>query len=256
MLKEAIEKLLKECGDSCDCECNDDLPLVWKGVRHSPYDDHRDELDSHRDDGMTSFDDYSFDDYEEDEEDWDDDEPMNDFDYFERNRERGDEVEDFMRGLYDEEDQEEEDDLYDYDWEEDFDEEDNGDAEYGDLDDDEEWDQDDENQTDNLDDDEDLGLEDEDDMEGEDDPDRQGLIRVVPGAHLVYKRVEEDGTYEELWIFNTGDQDFKKEMQVRRGILAGTDIPPNKMKSDDGSQSYTLWSAGNAQMLHITGLPS
>ena len=37
-----------------------------------------------------------------------------------------------------------------------------------------------------------------DGFEVEDDPDRQGLIRTVKGAHLVYKRKQEDGTYDEL----------------------------------------------------------
>ena len=89
----------------------------------------------------------------------------------------------------------------------------------------------------------------------QDDPDRQGLIRVVPGAHLVYKRASEDGTFEELWIYNTEDQ-FDTELQTRRAILAGTDIEKNRMKSKDGSQSYELWNAGNAQLIKITGLPS
>ncbi len=113
------------------------------------------------------------------------------------------------------------------------------------------------------------GMEDMEDMEdiegGEefgdlddesDDPDRQGLIRVVPDAHLVFKRTTEEGTFDELWIYNTGDEDFNKELEIRRAILSGTDIPKNKMSSPDGSQSYDLWSVGNAQMIHITGLPS
>jgi hypothetical protein len=89
----------------------------------------------------------------------------------------------------------------------------------------------------------------------QDDPDRQGLIRVVPNAHLVYKRASEDGTFEELWIYNTEEQ-FDTELQTRRAILAGTDIEMNQMHSKDGSQSYELWDAGNAQLLKISGLPS
>lgn len=93
------------------------------------------------------------------------------------------------------------------------------------------------------------------DDEEVDDPDRQGLIRVVPNAHLVYKRTSEDGTFEELWIYNIYDS-FDDELEVRRAILAGTDIPQNKMASPDGSQRYEIWTAGNGQLLHITGLPS
>lgn len=89
----------------------------------------------------------------------------------------------------------------------------------------------------------------------EGDPDRQGLIRTVRGAHLVYKRQEEEGTFEELWIFNTGKK-FGDEYDVRHAILAGTDIPPKKTRSDDGNQEYFLSTLGNAQLLHIKGLPN
>lgn len=89
----------------------------------------------------------------------------------------------------------------------------------------------------------------------EGDPDKQGLIRTVKGAHLVYKRQEEEGTFEELWIFNTGKK-FGDEYDVRHAILAGTDIPPKKTRSDDGNQEYFLSTLGNAQLLHIKGLPN
>lgn len=209
MLKEAVEKLMSECG----------VPLVWRGMGRVPYRSHRAELDSHRNDGKVSY---------EQEEDYDD-EPMNDFDRLERNSQRNRDVDDFWSSRYgDEEDQEELDDL-----EDDFDEEGMMDV------DPEEFDADAE-----------LG-----DLQDEDNPDRQGLIRVVPNAHLVYKRADEDGTFEELWIYNTGE-DFSLELETRRAILAGTDIEMNRMRSEDGAQQYDLWSAGNAQLLHITGLPS
>ena len=85
-----------------------------------------------------------------------------------------------------------------------------------------------------------------------DDPNRQGVIRTVKNAHLVYKRESGTGGYEELWIYNVGT--LKDELAVRKAILSGTDIPTNKTSSEDGSQSYTLWSAGNAELVHITGL--
>lgn len=88
-----------------------------------------------------------------------------------------------------------------------------------------------------------------------DDPDKQGVIRTIPNTHLVYKRQQEDGTFDELWHYNIAD-DFKKELKIRRAILAGTDIPINKMKSPDGSQTYELWTIGNGQMLKIQGLPN
>ena len=108
----------------------------------------------------------------------------------------------------------------------------------------------------------DFNLDDEDgefdlEQEGEDegDMDRQGVIRTAPNAHLIYKRQSEEGNYDELWIYNTG-ADMKDELEIRRHILAGTDIPTNRTKSDDGTQLYTLSSMGNAQYLHIRGLPN
>lgn len=87
------------------------------------------------------------------------------------------------------------------------------------------------------------------------DPNRQGLIRTVKGAHLVYKRKNEEGTFDELWVFNTGG-DMENSLKVRRDILAGTDIPPRATKSQNGAQTYTLKTLGNGQILHIKGLPN
>ena len=108
----------------------------------------------------------------------------------------------------------------------------------------------------------DFNLDDEDaefdlEQEGEDegDMDRQGVIRTAPNAHLIYKRQNEEGNYDELWIYNTG-ADMKDELEIRRNILAGTDIPTSRTKSDDGTQIYTLASMGNAQYLQIRGLPN
>lgn len=87
------------------------------------------------------------------------------------------------------------------------------------------------------------------------DPDRQGVIRSVKSAHLVYKRQGENGTYEELWIYNHGEN-LADSMQIRRGIISGTDIPVNKTSSPDGKQSFSIWTVGNAEMVQITGLPN
>lgn len=89
------------------------------------------------------------------------------------------------------------------------------------------------------------------------DPDRQGILRKVKHAHLVFKRATPDGTFTELWSYNTGNKDkYKDELEIRKDILAGTDIPSDRNKSDDGSQSYQLWSVGNVQMMKIMGLPN
>lgn len=92
------------------------------------------------------------------------------------------------------------------------------------------------------------------DME-EEDPNFQGNIRTVAGANLVYKRKEEDGNYEELWIYNVGN-DIKKETQIRRAILAGTDIVPSQRESEDGTQRAETFTVGNVQFLKIRGLPN
>ncbi len=93
------------------------------------------------------------------------------------------------------------------------------------------------------------------DEETGNDPDKQGLIRKIPGAHLVYKREGEDGAYEELWMYEL-KKGFRDEYDIRDDILAGTDIPPTQTKSPDDSQSYTMWTAGNMQLMKIVGLPN
>ena len=96
---------------------------------------------------------------------------------------------------------------------------------------------------------------DPEELEEPEDPRRAGFIRTVDNAHLIYKTQSENGTYEELWIYNLHD-DSNDELDIRRDILAGTDIPPQKTKSPDGVQSYTATTMGNAQILKITGLPN
>lgn len=94
--------------------------------------------------------------------------------------------------------------------------------------------------------------------EGEDteqenvDPNRAGVIRNVKGAHLVYKRESDDGSYEEMWIFNSGE--FKKDIEIKKDIIAGTDIPSHATRSPDGTQELKMWSAGNADIIVLTGL--
>lgn len=99
------------------------------------------------------------------------------------------------------------------------------------------------------------GSEEGDDPDAEeDDDDRTGVIRTVANAHLIYKQQTETGAFDELWIYNIGRG--KDELDTKRDILAGTDIPPMKTKSPDGSQTFTITTIGNAQYLHITGLPN
>lgn len=85
-------------------------------------------------------------------------------------------------------------------------------------------------------------------------PDFQGEIRTVKGGNLVFKRKNEDGNFDELWIYNVGN-DIKRETRIRRAILAGTDIDPGKQESKDGTQRAETTTTGNVQFLHITGLP-
>ena len=105
-----------------------------------------------------------------------------------------------------------------------------------------------------IDDTADTELELDDEVEDEDaDQNRIGVIRTVDNAHMIYKRKDEEGKFEELWVYNTNGR-LGDELNIRRDILAGTDIPPKKTMSPDGDQKYTLTTLGNAQMLHITGL--
>jgi hypothetical protein len=85
-------------------------------------------------------------------------------------------------------------------------------------------------------------------------PDREGVIRHVPKAHLVYKRKQPDGTFTEMWIYNI-ERDIKQELKMQRAVLSGTDILPGSVMSADGTQNAEIWSTGNAQIIQITGLP-
>lgn len=86
-------------------------------------------------------------------------------------------------------------------------------------------------------------------------PDMKGAIRKIKNAHLVHKKIEPDGTYTELWIYNTGKALFRDELQVKKDILAATDIPLGNSQSLDGNQKFTMWSVGNVQMIKVEGLP-
>jgi len=89
------------------------------------------------------------------------------------------------------------------------------------------------------------------------DPNRQGMIRRVPGAHLVYKRQSDEADdYNELWVYKMNDNQFKDVLSIRKQILSGTDIPRNKTMSDDGEQTSHTWTSGNVQFLEIKGLPN
>lgn len=91
----------------------------------------------------------------------------------------------------------------------------------------------------------------EDDIE---DPDKQGDIRTVPNAHLVYKRQVADGTFEELWFYNSDKDASRSDEDIKKDILSGTDIDATKLSSEDGTQQYTIWTIGNGQMIQIIGL--
>lgn len=90
------------------------------------------------------------------------------------------------------------------------------------------------------------------------DPSRQGVIRKVEGAHLVYKKKNQSGTFDELWMFPYKDSfisgNLKKTVEIKRAILAGTDIPVKDNTSPDGSQTYEQKIVGNAQFVFIRGI--
>lgn len=78
--------------------------------------------------------------------------------------------------------------------------------------------------------------------------------RYVKGAHLVAKKQVDATNFEEIWIYRIDPNSPEQSGTILKSILAGTDIPENKSRSDDGKQSYSIWTAGNAQYVHITGL--
>ena len=90
------------------------------------------------------------------------------------------------------------------------------------------------------------------------DPNRRGVIRRVAGAHLVFKRKNENGSYDELWMFPYDNAfvegNLRKAVTIKRAILAGTDIPVKASESPDGSQSFEQQIIGTAQFIFITGL--
>lgn len=86
------------------------------------------------------------------------------------------------------------------------------------------------------------------------DPKRRGIVRRVEKAHLVYKRMNDTGTFDELWIFNTTDN-MTDALEVKRNILAATDIPPRQTTSEDGIQKYSMYTLGDVQFMEINNLP-
>lgn len=91
------------------------------------------------------------------------------------------------------------------------------------------------------------------------DPDRQGDIRTVPDAHLVYKRKNDNNLYDELWIFKLNQHDTWT-MKTYTAIMAGTDIPKGSTASGDGSQTVERWEVGDPKntlvFVNIKGLTS
>lgn len=85
-------------------------------------------------------------------------------------------------------------------------------------------------------------------------PAEDGGDRYVKGAHLISKTQVDATDFEELWIYRIDPNAPEESGKILKNILAGTDIPENKSRSDDGKQSYNVWTAGNAQYIHITGL--
>lgn len=86
-------------------------------------------------------------------------------------------------------------------------------------------------------------------------PDKQGVIRNIKNAHLIYKRQDVDGTYIELWAYDI-QKGLKDEFNIRNAILNGTDIDHKTGSSPDNVQRYELWTSNNRQFMQITGLPN
>jgi hypothetical protein len=87
------------------------------------------------------------------------------------------------------------------------------------------------------------------------DDDKQGIIRTIKNAHLLYKRQDGDGTYVELWVYNIS-KGIHDEFKIRNAILDGTDIETKTGASPDNKQKFELWTIGERQFIQITGLPN
>lgn len=94
-----------------------------------------------------------------------------------------------------------------------------------------------------------------DDQASAEDSNFQGDIREIPGARLVYKRKNETGTYDEMWVY-VMSKSMRDENNIKQSILSGTDVEPNSQQSPDGKQSYSMWTIGNRQMIKVSGLPT
>jgi len=93
------------------------------------------------------------------------------------------------------------------------------------------------------------------DKEKKENPDKQGVLRKIQYAHLIYKRQDVDGTYTELWTYDI-QKGVKDEFNIRNAILNGTDIDHKTGSSPDNVQRYELWTSNNRQFMQITGLPN
>jgi hypothetical protein len=96
---------------------------------------------------------------------------------------------------------------------------------------------------------------DKDDKKEKENPDKQGVLRKIQNAHLIYKRQDVDGTYTELWTYDI-NKGIKDEFNIRNAILNGTDIDHKTGSSPDNIQRYELWTSNNRQFMQITGLPN
>lgn len=95
---------------------------------------------------------------------------------------------------------------------------------------------------------------DDDQLAVKNDINKRGVIRRIKNAHLIYKRQNSTGSFDELWIFNSSSN-MTDALDIQRDILAATDIGPRQTTSEDGSQKYKLSTVGDVQYLEITGLP-
>lgn len=93
----------------------------------------------------------------------------------------------------------------------------------------------------------------EQDYNDYDKQNKQGIIRYIKGAHLVFKRKNPDGLYDELWMFKTSN--LKDDENIKQTIIAGTDIDKTVGESEDGVQTYDMWTSGDITILKILNLP-
>lgn len=79
-----------------------------------------------------------------------------------------------------------------------------------------------------------------------------GPVRRVPRAKFLSKHKNEDGTFTERWMYLA--QSIDDLVNIKRQILAGTDIPVDATSSRDGKEGFVIEQFGDVVWMTINGV--